>query len=128
MLDKKWRVFVIAMLFSLAWYLFIAVLDRATVRQMTPVSVTCLNEHLPTGTIHNPEGSPFLPAGEYTYMPLGIQCTFTMIDGSTQRSFHPRYIETLIAVVPLSVSLLGGTWLLISFIRQRGISAKNGRF
>jgi hypothetical protein len=84
---------------------------------MAPVSVLCLNEHLPAETIHNPEGSPFLPAGKYTYMPLGIECTFTMTDGTTQRSFHPRYTETLIAGVPIFMSLLWGLGQLISFGR-----------
>lgn len=117
MLDRKWRVFTIVVLLSLGWYLFFALLDRATVRSMTPVSVLCLNEHLPPDTIHNPEGAPFLPAGHYTYLPLGIECTFTMTDGSTQRSFHARYAETLITGVPIFISLLWGAWQFVSFAR-----------
>jgi hypothetical protein len=119
MLDKRWRVCVIAVLLSLSWYVFFALLDRATVRQMTPVSGHCLNEHLPPDTVHNPEGSPFLPAGKYTYVPLGIECTFSMIDGSTQRSFHPRYAETFIASLPLFVSLLWTLGQFTSYAKRR---------
>lgn len=127
MLDRKWRLFTIVVLLSLGWYLFFAILDRATVSHMTPVSGICLNEHLPPGTIHNPEGAPFLPAGVYTYMPLGVECTFTMTDGSTQRSFYPRYGATLIAGVPIFMTLLWGAWQSITFTKQRGTSAKGGR-
>jgi hypothetical protein len=126
MLDRKWRLFTIVVLLSLGWYLFFALLDRATVSQMTTVSGICLNEYLPPGTIHSPEGHPFLPAGEYTFMPLGIDCTFTMADGSTQRSFHPRYGATLIAGVPILMSLLWGVWQFISFARTSSEHA-NGR-
>jgi hypothetical protein len=114
MLDRKWRIVIVAVLFSLGWYLFFALLDRATVSHMRPVSVLCLNDYLPPGTIHNPEGMPFPPAGECTYFPLGIECVFTMTDGSTQRLTAPRYEETIIAGTPLLVSTLWGTWQVIS--------------
>lgn len=119
MLDRKWRVVIVAVLFSLGWYLSFALLDRATVKHGNPVSVLCLTEYLPPETIHNPEGMPFPPAGQYTYFPLGIECVFTMTDGSTQRSFEPRYEETIIAATPLVVSILWATWQFISSITHR---------
>ena len=126
MLDRKWRVVIVAVLFSLGWYLFFALLDRAIVSQMHPVSILCLNDYLPLGSVHNPEGAPFLPAGEYTFVPLGVECVFTMTDGSIQRSFDPRYEETIIAGTPLLVSTLWATWQFISSTTHRGTSAKDG--
>jgi hypothetical protein len=106
-MSEKWRRFLLAAVLSITWYGVVGLIDRGLmIRQLPSITWPCLSEHLPPGTIHNPEGQPVPPEGDYVFVPLGLQCTYTMTDGSTTQSFHPRYIQTAIAGLPFVLTLV----------------------
>lgn len=99
-------------LLSVWWCFLVGWADRGEmVRKGGGPSSECLIEHLPEGTIYTPEGAPYLPRGTYSFFPpLGYECAFEMVDGSTVRSFHPDTGATLIGVTPMIYSLGYGVW------------------
>jgi hypothetical protein len=117
-MAEKWRPFLLAAVLSIMWYGFVGLIDAGLlVRQESALSAPCLRD-LPEGTIHSPEGTPVSPKGEYRFVPLGLQCTFKMTDGSTVESFHPRYVQTVVAGLPMVLTA-------IFKARSRGRSSKH---
>lgn len=120
-MSEPWRRFLLAAVLSIMWYGFVGLLDRGLmVHQLPSITFPCLNEYLPSGTIHNPEGQPVQPGAEYVFVPLGLQCTYTMTDGSITQSFHPRYVQTVIAGLPLVLTLALVARSLRTSSKQRG--------
>lgn len=106
MAEGKWRPFLLAAVLSIMWYGFVGLVDRgAMMRLEHSITAPCLNKHLPEGTIHNPENSPPV-GGDYVFLPLGLYCSYTMTDGSTVESFHPRYIQTIVAGLPIVLTII----------------------
>lgn len=105
-MAEKWRPFLLAAVLSIMWYGFVGLIDRAAVVRLD-LSITsdCLNKHLPEGTIHNPENYPPV-RGDYVFLPLGLYCSYTMTDGSTVESFHPRYVQTIVAGLPIVLTVI----------------------
>lgn len=87
--------------------------DRFTVIHRYPsMSALCLNE-LPPNTIHSPEGHPVLPRAVYRFLPpFGVECTFTMTDGSSRQTSHPNYFLTVIASLPIALTFTWAVWTL----------------
>ena len=114
---------VVAVALAVAWYFLVGAVDRALInRQLTSVSIVCLDEYLPRGTIHNSEGQPRPPRGEYTFFPLGLDCTFTMNNGTTQSSFHPRYPQIVLGTFPLAGLVVGVT---VASLRKRPTTVRS---
>lgn len=108
------QVALIAAVLSLGWFLVVGFIDRGLLDRNGPMSLICLNEYLPPGTVHNPEGWPSLPVAEYRFIPLALECTFRMTDGSTTESFHPRAAQSAIAGLPLLLTLI---WIAVTMGR-----------
>lgn len=105
-MSEKWRPFLLAAVLAIAWYGFVGLLDRGLmIRQLPSITSPCLSEHMPPGTLHSPEGIP-PPGGGYVFVPLGLQCIYTMTDGSTMQSFHPRPAQTAIAGLPIVLTVI----------------------
>lgn len=105
-MEEKWRPFLLAAVLSIMWYGFVGFVDRgALMRLEHSITAPCLTKHLPEGTIHNPENSPPV-GGDYVFLPLGLHCSYTMSDGSTVESFHPRYIQTIVAGLPIVLTVI----------------------
>lgn len=112
--TRRLGIFLAFFLLSALWCFLVGWADRGDmIRRVGGPSHECLNEHLPEGTIHTPEGGPYPPRGTYSFLPpLGYECAFEMVDGSTVRSFHPDTGATLIGVTPMIYSLSYGLWAL----------------
>ena len=119
-MAAKWRVFFVVSVLAFGWYFFVGLFDQLLMNHTDiGASNVCLSRYLPPNTIHNPEGWPSMPLGSYRVVPLGIDCTFTMEDGSAVRSFHPRYYTTAWAALPLAPVLFCGAWMLASDLHRR---------
>jgi hypothetical protein len=111
----------------LGWYFLVGFIDRGALIHNSPaISTPCLSEYLPRGTIHIPEGAPIPPRGDYVFIPLGLECSFIMLDGSTQRSFHPHYAQTTIALLPAFAVLVWGVVKVASFRRGEKCDGASG--
>lgn len=93
---------VVAVALAVAWYFLVGAVDRGLLVRQSSISMPCLDEYLPSGTIYTPEGSPSLPSGDYRFFPLGIDCTFRMTNGTTQNSFHPHHPQLVLGLFPLA--------------------------
>lgn len=125
-MSEKLRPLLLAAVLSIMWYGFVGFLDRGLMSHQLPsLTLLCLSRYLPPGTIHNPEGQPVQPGADYVFVPLGLQCTFTMTDGSTTQSFHPRYVQTAIAGLPIVLTLVLAARSLLELRRKQ--RAKIGR-
>lgn len=110
---------VLAIFFCLSWFVLVGFLDRGLLNHNAGgISGLCLGEYLPAGTIHNPEGSPVPPRGEYAFLPLGIECTFTMTDGTHQQSIHPRLTQIILGALPAAAVLAWGVARASASIRR----------
>lgn len=107
-MARKLPLVVLLLSLCLGWYFLVSAIDRGLLAHNSPsISDPCLSgENLPSGTIHTPEGAPIPPDGGYVFVPMGLECTYTMKDGSVQRAFHPRYVQMTIAVVPAFALLM----------------------
>lgn len=104
-MAEKWRPFLLAAVLSILWYGFVGLVDRGAVMRLEhSITMPCLRD-LPRGTIHSPENSPPV-GGDYVFLPLGLYCSYTMTDGSTVESFHPRYIQTIVAGLPIVLTII----------------------
>ena len=112
--QRKLGLLLAATALSALWYFLIGWADQGEMVREAGLPLECLDEHLPEGTDHNPEGSN-PPDGDYRFFPiLGLECTFSMIDGTSLQTFHPNYAFTAMAALPLSVTAGFGTWLLVT--------------
>jgi hypothetical protein len=105
-MAERWRPFLLAAVLSIMWYGFVGLVDRgALIRLEHSITAPCLTKHLPEGTIHSPENSPPV-GGDYVFLPLGLYCSYTMTDGSTVESFHPRHVQTIVAGLPIVLTVI----------------------
>jgi hypothetical protein len=121
--KRKLGLLLAAIAFSAFWFIAVGWADRGEMVRDAGLSMECHSEHLPKGTIHNPEGSPHLPRGEYRFFPiLGLECTFSMIDGTEVQTFYPNYAFTTMAALPMFITAATGTRWLIASGRLKGNS------
>lgn len=119
--QRKLGLLFAAIVFSVFWFIAIGWADRGEMVRDAGLSMECHSEHLPEGSIHNPEGSPYLPRGEYRFFPiLGLECTFSMIDGTEVQTFYPNYAFTTMAALPMCITAAVGTGWLIRSAKLKG--------
>lgn len=108
-MTRKMVVFLTCAILSAAWYLAVGTFDRLIMsHNHQTFSQYCYSEHLPSGTVHNPEGFPSAPVGTYEFAPLGVECTFVMADGTIANSFYVRYYPLVLACIPGTAALIWG--------------------
>lgn len=108
-MTRKPTIFLTGVILSVAWYLAVGVFDRIIMsHDHQTFSQYCYTEHLPAGTVHNPEGFPSAPGGTYEFAPLGVECTFAMADGTTTDSFYVRYYPLVLACLPAAATFAWG--------------------
>jgi hypothetical protein len=118
-MRQRVGIFLAAAILSSLWYFSIGYLDSARLNhQYTTISVFCLDER-PGGTIYTPEGAPSLPAGEYTFAPLGFTCEYVMRDGSTTRTSYPSAGATIVGALPLAATVAWFSAVLLNKRRSR---------
>ena len=112
----------LAAVLSIGGYFVLARLNEVGLsRDPGGIGRICFEEHLPEGTVHQYlEGRRVdLPTGTFTRVPAGIECEFTMTDGSTVRTAYPNYVATVAGALPLAATLGCGGWLLVNPHRPR---------
>ncbi len=108
-MTRKTVMFLACVIFSVAWYLAVGAFDRLIMsHNHQTFSQYCYSEHLPAGTMHNPEGFPSAPEGTYQFAPLGVDCTFVMADGTVDDTFYVRYYPMFLACIPGTATLMWG--------------------
>lgn len=108
-MTRKMILFLTCVILSVAWYLAVGAFDRLIMsHDHQTFSQYCYSEHLPADTVHNPEGFPSAPGGTYEFVPLGVECTFVMVDGTIADSFYVRYYPMVLAVIPGTATLIWG--------------------
>lgn len=118
-MNRQWKPLFIALLVSLFWYGIVRQIDFGLLDRNGPIGFLCL-DNLPPGTIYTPEGSPRMPGASYSLVPLGIECSYTMTDGNTLRTFHVRYAQSVLAALPLLLSFVWAAQLAMrSVLRKR---------
>lgn len=114
-MSGQWKALLIFTLASLLWYAVVRQFDSGLMMRNAEEVFLCLNER-PPGTVYTDEGGgPGHPASTYTVVPLGIECLYKMTDGSTTKTFHPRYAVSVLAAFPVLLSLVWAVRLLIHF-------------
>lgn len=118
-MRQKVGIFLAAAILSGFWYFCIGHLHSAMLYyQYITISSFCLNER-PEGTIYTPEGGWSLPAGEYTFAPLGFTCEYVMLNGSTTRTSYPSVGATIVGALPLAVTVAWFSAVLLNNRRSR---------
>lgn len=95
-----------ALALSVLWYFLVGWADQGRHVRDNGLSGPCL-EDLPAGTAHTPEGTPNMPGSRYVFFPvLGVECSYSMLDGSIFRTFQPNSAFTTMAALPIVITLL----------------------
>lgn len=94
--------FVVITALCVGWYFFVALGHNALTMRHGGQGAICASQ-LPLGTIHAPERSIW---SKHHLVPLGVECRYTMIDGSTATTFVSSAWGA-VGVAPLLMAAVG---------------------
>lgn len=118
-MKRTWGPFLTCVILSIVWYLGVGAFDRFLMsHDYQTFSAYCYKEHLPPGTVHNPEGYPSAPVGTYEFLPLGVECTFQMVGGTLANSFYVRYYPLVLACIPATAIVVWGASIIGNWDRR----------
>lgn len=109
-MAKKLPFVVLLVSLCIGWYFLVAAVDRGLMIHNSPaISYPCLSsDNLPADSIYTLEGAPVPPGGDYVFVPMGLECTYSMKDGSQLQVFHPRYVQMTVADIPAFALVIWG--------------------